>query len=169
MWFIFHMDLFLRPLCRFWCQSRPFTQSVLGQFPGKGDVALFRDATHHKYSIQISKQSKSRYRNNTSFYSEMSGKHVGEGFVSIQQIVYEIWTCKVEKLLISRKFDHWPLVTRPNFYLGWKNAQPARKYSSRAIRWSFPLSSTTLSLETRRGSPSSCAVEDGEMASAGEG
>ena len=48
---------------------------------------------------------KSIYRNNTFFYSGLNVEHVGEGFVSIWQIGFELWTCKVEKLPISRKFD----------------------------------------------------------------
>ena len=116
-----------------------------------------------------------RYQNNTPFYLELNLENVGEGSLSIRPIILEVCTCKFEKLPISRKLDIWSLLNGPNINLGSQNAPTiaSAEHSSRAIRWSFPLSSTTLNLKTQWGrvapSPPPRAVKDDEMASAGEG
>ena len=41
----------------------------------------------------------------TLFRSEMNGEHAGESFMTLRSIVFDISSCKDEKLLISRKFN----------------------------------------------------------------
>ena len=43
--------------------------------------------------------------NDTSFCSELNREHAGESFMSLRFIVFEICSCKIEKLSILRKFD----------------------------------------------------------------
>ena len=54
----------------------------------------------------------------------------------------------VKKMLISRKFDLWPLKTRPNFDLGSKT-RPKSLVLAKSNPLVFLLSSMTLSFETR--------------------
>ena len=47
----------------------------------------------------------SRNYNDTQDCTELNGEHVGETFMSLQFIVFEIYQREAEKLPISRKFD----------------------------------------------------------------
>ena len=95
-------------------------------------VTLFPSRMLHITNIR------SRYRIHTSLCSELNGEHVGEGFDSIWQIVFEIWLCKVKKLPISLKFYLCPRITGSNFdLLSKKKRTTTREYSSWAVRCFF--------------------------------
>ena len=68
--------------------------------------------------------------NTTPSCSELNVKHAGEGFGSLRFIVFEIYACKLEKLLIFRKFDLLPFITGSNIDLGAKNAPPILLFAS---------------------------------------
>ena len=114
-----------------------------------------------------------------SFCSQWNVKHDGKGFVSTRVIVFEIRTYKFEKLPISGTFDLSPIITGSNFDRVSQNSPPI---ASTHRERNPPVFSAKLhdayfgkakgdNLERRRGKcrPSLCAVEDGELASVGEG
>ena len=90
--------------------------------------------------------------------------------MSLRLTVFEIYSSKVEKLPISRKFNLWPPKTVSKFDLESKT-----HYQSRELVESnpliFPLSSTTLSFETPGGrtNPPPHTDEGGEIQKTGEG
>ena len=93
-------------------------------FSVETDVVLFRNA------LPVIRPG---YPNNKSFSSELSLKYTGECSVSLWLILFsEIWTWKVEKLPISRKFELCPLITGPNIDLAQKHSIN-RDYPSKAI------------------------------------
>ena len=84
-------------------------------------VALFTSGMIHITNIW------SRYRNNASLYSELNVEHVGEDFVSIPQIVFEIGLVNLKDCRFPENltFDLWhDLITGSHFNLGSKNAPP---------------------------------------------
>ena len=62
--------------------------------------------------------------NNTLSCSELNGEYADKDFRSLRSIVFEIYSCKVEKLLIFQNSDLRPSMTRSNIDLGTKNALP---------------------------------------------
>ena len=95
-----------------------------------------------------------RCRINTPFCPEWNGKYDGECFISLSYIVFGIWTCKFT--IFFAKFDFWSPKTGPNIELQMK-AYHQSQYLFRVICRSFPLSSTTLSLEINGSNHSSMA------------
>ena len=61
------------------------------------------------------------YSKTTLSCSELSEEHAGEGFRSLRHILTPLWACKAKKCHFSRKFDHWPDLTRSNIKLGPKS------------------------------------------------
>ena len=57
-------------------------------FSDEGDVALIWDATRRKYWI--------RYRNNTSFRSEVNWEHAGESYMSLRSICFILGLVKLK-------------------------------------------------------------------------
>ena len=132
-----------------------------------------------------------RNKNNMSFYSELNVEHDGECFVSIRWPL-DIWRygplgiwrygfgdMDLEIWKIADFGKIWPL-TSHNWAKVWprvKKCTTIREYSPRAIRWLFSFKLYDAYIGNAKGEthshqpppPSPCAVEDGEMTSAGEG
>ena len=47
--------------------------------------------------MQYTTMFRSRYRNNTLFYSELNGVHAAAGFIALRLIVFEIGVYKIDK------------------------------------------------------------------------
>ena len=92
--------------------------------------------------------------NNTLFSLELNGEHVGESYISLRLITFEICACEFEKLTNSQKFYLWSLITGSNISLGSKTSPPiasTRREQSAVVVvvvFFFLLSSKTLSVQT---------------------
>ena len=79
----------------------------------------------------------------------MNWEHATEGLIALLLIVFE-WTCQVKNTDFTKILPltyHTCVKCLPRV----KKLATNREQSSRAIRWSLLLSSTMLSLETRKG------------------
>ena len=116
------------------------------------DTASSMSTIRPKYSTEM--------HQNTSFCTELNGEHAGEGPMVPLPLPLKVpptidsfadmdsWSWK------SIEFPKISPLTCHNWVKYWprtKNNTFNREYSARAICWSFPLSSTTLRLETPRG------------------
>ena len=163
-WFIYNIDPFLRPLYRFRCQLGPFSKFAFGPFSGWGRRCFLPGCCTSEIFDKATKT--------MSFSSQLNVEHGGDSFVSIREMVLETWTCKSEILPIFGKLDLWPLMTGSIFDLGSKNAGPFASTRRGQSAGLFRLALRRM-LWKREGegcaNPHPCAIEDGEMASAGEG
>ena len=97
----------------------------------------------------------------------MNGEYADESCMSLRFTVFEIYACKVEKLLTSRKFDIWPLMIGSNVDFG-SHHRSRVLVKSNPLFFFLSLSSTTLSFETRVRTNLPFTGEGGEIRKTGE-